>query len=455
MQIEKITKQYETYKDSGIEWIGKIPHEWEILTLKRVFSNRDGGAWGEEPQNNENDRICIRIADFDYPKMTIKHDIDYTVRNYTSDVINKLTLQRNDILIEKSGGGEQTPVGRTIIFNESFNALYANFMDRLRVRQNILPKFIQYLLVSFYQNGITYQYIKQTTGIQNLDLTNLLSKEYVVLPNLEEQQSITDYLDNKCSKIDNVIETEKSVIEKLKEYKQSIITEAVTKGLDKSVPLKDSSIEWIGKIPQHWEIWKLSRLSKQIIDGTHSTPTYTQDGIPFLRVTDISALQNRNDEIDFENVMHIPTNEHEELIKRCKPEKGDLLVSKNGSIGIPKIINWDSPFSIFVSLCLIKVSSKVTVEYLYYYFRSTLIWTEIAIGGKTGTITNLHLDKIKEFKIPLPNIDEQKSIVEYLDKKCSEIDKAIADKEQVIEKFTEYKKSLIYECVTGKRKVVA
>lgn len=227
LQSETV-KKYDTYKDSGIEWIGEIPQEWNTITLKRVFSNRDGGAWGEEPQNNENDRICIRIADFDYPKMTIKHDIDYTVRNYTSDVINKLTLQRNDILIEKSGGGEQTPVGRTIIFNESFNALYANFMDRLRVRQNILPKFIQYLLVSFYQNGITYQYIKQTTGIQNLDLTNLLSKEYVVLPSLEEQQSITNYLDNKCSKIDNVIETKKCVIEKFTEYKKSLIYECVT-----------------------------------------------------------------------------------------------------------------------------------------------------------------------------------------------------------------------------------
>ena len=247
LQSETVRK-YDTYKDSGIEWIGEIPKEWNTITLKRVFSNRDGGAWGEEPQNNENDRICIRIADFDYPQMTIKHDIDYTVRNYTTYVIEKLTLQKNDILIEKSGGGDQTPVGRTIIFNEDFNALYANFMDRLRVKQSISPKFIEYLLVSFYQNGITYQYVKQTTGIQNLDLTNLLAKESIVLPILDEQQKIADYLDKKCGEIDRVIETEKLVIEKLKDEYALTLAKSYFEGMKRIGLSKADSIRYLEKL---------------------------------------------------------------------------------------------------------------------------------------------------------------------------------------------------------------
>ena len=281
----------------------------------------------------------------------------------------------------------------------------------------------------------------------------MLADEQIVLPQQQKQKAIADYLDNKCNKIDQTIEKEKQVIEKLKEYKQSVITEAVTKGLNPDVKMKDSGVEWIGEIPEHWLCKKLKGITNQIIDGTHSTPNYQEDGIPFLRVTDITTDDGVNQDINWDKTAYINEREHNELIKRCNPQKGDLLVSKNGTIGVPKIVDWNREFSIFVSLCLIKVKEEISVEFLYYYFKSSLIWTEIAIGGKTGTITNLHLDKIREFKIPLPNKDEQQQIVNYLDKKCSAIDKLISNKEKVIDKLTEYKKSLIYECVTGKREV--
>lgn len=445
LQSETVRK-YDTYKDSGIEWIGEIPKEWNTITLKRVFSNRDGGAWGKEPQNNENDRICIRIADFDYPQMTIKHDIDYTVRNYTTDVIEKLTLQKNDILIEKSGGGDQTPVGRTIIFNEDFNALYANFMDRLRVKQSISPKFIEYLLVSFYQNGITYQYIKQTTGIQNLDLTNLLTKESIVLPILDEQQKIADYLDKKCGEIDRVIETEKLVIEKLKEYKQSIITEAVTKGLDKSVPLKDSNIEWIGKIPQHWEICKLLKLYKE---RKCKNKGNTETNVLSLSYGNIKRRNVKNnmgllpESFETYNII-VPDN----IVLRLTDLQNDHRSLRCGLVKEQGIIT-----SAYVTLE--KKLDSISSNY-YYRLLHTFDIMKGFYGMGDGVRQNLKYDgELCNLLVVRPSQIEQQQIAEYLDKKCSEIDKAIANKEQVIEKFTEYKKSLIYECVTGKRKVVA
>lgn len=444
LQSETVRK-YDTYKDSGIKWIGEIPKEWNTITLKRVFSNRDGGAWGEEPQNNENDRICIRIADFDYPKMTIKHDIDYTIRNYATDVIEKLTLQKNDILIEKSGGGDQTPVGRTIIFNEDFNALYANFMDRLRVKQSISPKFIEYLLVSFYQNGITYQYIKQTTGIQNLDLTNLLTKESIVLPILDEQQKIADYLDKKCGEIDRVIETEKLVIEKLKEYKQSIITEAVTKGLDKSVPLKDSNIEWIGKIPQHWEICKLLKLYKE---RKCKNKGNTETNVLSLSYGNIKRRNVKNnmgllpESFETYNII-VPDN----IVLRLTDLQNDHRSLRCGLVKEQGIIT-----SAYVTLE--KKLDSISSNY-YYRLLHTFDIMKGFYGMGDGVRQNLKYDgELCNLLVVRPSQIEQQQIAEYLDKKCSEIDKAIANKEQVIEKFTEYKKSLIYECVTGKRKVV-
>lgn len=445
LQSETVRK-YDTYKDSGIKWIGEIPKEWNTITLKRVFSNRDGGAWGEEPQNNENDRICIRIADFDYPKMTIKHDIDYTIRNYATDVIEKLTLQKNDILIEKSGGGDQTPVGRTIIFNEDFNALYANFMDRLRVKQSISPKFIEYLLVSFYQNGITYQYIKQTTGIQNLDLTNLLTKESIVLPILDEQQKIADYLDKKCGEIDRVIETEKLVIEKLKEYKQSIITEAVTKGLDKSVPLKDSNIEWIGKIPQHWEICKLLKLYKE---RKCKNKGNTETNVLSLSYGNIKRRNIKNnmgllpESFETYNII-VPDN----IVLRLTDLQNDHRSLRCGLVKEQGIIT-----SAYVTLE--KKLDSISSNY-YYRLLHTFDIMKGFYGMGDGVRQNLKYDgELCNLLVVRPSQIEQQQIAEYLDKKCSEIDKALGDKQQVIEKFTEYKKSLIYECVTGKRKVVA
>lgn len=458
LQSETVRK-YDTYKDSGIEWIGEIPKEWNTITLKRVFSNRDGGAWGEEPQNNENDRICIRIADFDYPKMTIKHDIDYTVRNYTTDVIEKLTLQKNDILIEKSGGGDQTPVGRTIIFNEDFNALYANFMDRLRVKQSISPKFIEYLLVSFYQNGITYQYIKQTTGIQNLDLTNLLAKESIVLPILDEQQKIADYLDKKCGEIDRVIETEKLVIEKLKEYKQSVITEAVTKGLDKSVSLKDSGIEWIGKIPQHWEIRKLHSLFNFIGGFAFKSDDYVDE--TENQVIRIGNIRNNNLILDDKKIFITNTIADDALSVMIKCN--DILFSMTGTKGkrdyfytlvVKKEYLQNKNLYLNQRVGCFRKKIDLDERYFNYLLKETRILDSIFIY-ETGTANqgNLGIETIRNTKLHFPTVIEQQQIADYLDKKCSEIDKAISDKEQVIEKFTEYKKSLIYECVTGKKRV--
>ena len=445
-------KTYPKYKDSNIPWIGRIPQDWKILTLKRIFSNRDGGAWGEDSKNNANDRICIRIADFDYPKMTIKHGINYTVRNYTTDVIDRLTLQKNDILIEKSGGGEQTPVGRTIIFTDSFNALYANFMDRLRVRQNtFLPKFIHYFLVSLYQNGITYQYIKQTTGIQNLDLTNLLAKENIALPALEEQTTIAAYLDRKCSAIERVIEAESHIIEKLREYRQSLITEAVSHGLNPHAPMKASGIPWIGRIPGHWNILKtLYVLLMPITDGPHTTPVHQETGIPFISAEAISC---GNGSIDFSHIWgYISQEFYDECCKKYKPEINDIYMIKSGATtGKVAIVDTNLKFNIWSPLAVFRCDkSKVNFKYLFYFIQSDAYQKQIENSWTFGTQQNIGMRTLEKLKICFPPISEQKSIADFLDKKCSAIDSTISKKQQIIEKMTEYKKSLIYECVTGK-----
>lgn len=218
-------------KDSGVEWVEKIPYNWQLKPIKHIVIKRDSGAWGDESQNNDNDRICMRIADFDFDKGKFKNldESFFTKRNYKQNQIEKLTLKYGDILIEKSGGGEKTPVGRAVLFNLNFKALFANFMDRIRVdTSEILPEFAVYYWRAMYYRTVTTAYIKQTTGIQNLNITSLLEKEKVLLPRINEQSEIVIYLDTRCKKIDALIEEKESLVYDLEAYKKSLIYEAVT-----------------------------------------------------------------------------------------------------------------------------------------------------------------------------------------------------------------------------------
>lgn len=202
----------------------------------------------------------------------------------------------------------------------------------------------------------------------------------------------------------------------------------------------------VGLIPEDWSLVQLDKLANKIIDGTHHTPTYTKHGVPFLRVTDVQS-----NEIDFSKLKYVSIEEHEVLIKRCKPEKGDLLLSKNGTIGIPKVVTWDWTFSIFVSLALIKLKKeKLSPEFLEQFFKSDYLDLQIKQKSKQGTVTNLHLEEIKEFLIPLPPfIKEQTAIANAL----SDVDALITSLEKLIGKKRAIKTAAMQQLLTGKKRL--
>jgi len=206
---------------------------------------------------------------------------------------------------------------------------------------------------------------------------------------------------------------------------------------------KNSGSEWIRYTPSHWSVSKLKYYTKQIVDGAHFTPTYTDDGVPFLRVTDIQSKC-----IDMNNIKFIPQAEHDELIKRCNPKKGDLLLSKNGTIGIPKIVDWDFDFSIFVSLCLIKIKPTLDVRFVAYFFLSQEIKEQISGQIKQSTVINLHLDKIENFDFALPLLSEQQKIANFLDHETAKIDTLIAKQEKLIALLKEKRQAVISHAVT-------
>ncbi len=213
-------------KDSGVEWIGKIPTQWKRSRLKFLFSHSNAGVWGEEEKGDENDIACFRVADFDYQKGYLGFD-KLTMRNITAKELDGRLLTEGSLLIEKSGGGDATPVGRVVRFNYEDKATCSNFVHFVTVDESHNSDFLYYYFYAMYANKENLLYFNQTTGIQNLKVGEYLGQT-IFIPTYEEQQAIASYLDEKYGKINDAIDVQKKKIDLLNELKQSIITEAVT-----------------------------------------------------------------------------------------------------------------------------------------------------------------------------------------------------------------------------------
>ena len=431
LQSETV-KKYDTYKDSGIEWIGEIPQEWGLTKIGQIYDER-----------NE------KVSDKDYQPLSVTKNgvvpqLETAAKTDNGD--NRKLVKINDFAINSRSDRR----GSCGISEYEGSVSLINTV--LSPRNNMCNKYYNY---TFKSECFADEFYKWGNGIvDDLWSTKWSAMKNIYIPNpkLEEQIVIAEYLDKKCGAIDEVIETEKSVIEKLKEYKQSIITEAVTKGLDKSVPLKDSGIEWIGKIPQHWEIIKLKKTIRLIADIDHYMPDTTDAGYSYLMTGDLKEIASK---IDFENCKHISESDYKDLSKKIHPILDDVIFARYATIGTVCYVDIQKDFLVSYSCLTIRPNSeKLFGKFLYYYLISDTFKIEVSQYINSNTQSNVGLDSLQKVYMVLPNKAEQQQIAEYLDKKCSEIDEAIADKEQVIEKFTEYKKSLIYECVTGKRKVV-
>ncbi len=237
--------------------------------VKWCFESCKNGAWGDEP-DGLNDVACIRAADFDGTSGRLVH-AERTIRTIDARTFAKVALQRGDLVIEKSGGGDKQLVGRTVVYDSVAPAVCSNFLARMRLRNGMDASYVNYLLLSIYNARGTYPHIKQSTGIQNLDLASYLNTR-ADIPPLETQRRIARFLDAKTARIDALIATKRALLERLAEKRQALITQAVTQGLDPTVPMKDSGIDWLGQVPAHWGIvpirWFLRTGSGDGIRGT-------------------------------------------------------------------------------------------------------------------------------------------------------------------------------------------
>lgn len=420
--------RYQSYKDSGISWVGAIPSAWRVQPLIGIACERNESNFGMVEDN---------LLSLSYGRI-VRKDIESndgllpeSFETYQvvqpGDIVLRLTDLQNDKRSLRSARVEERG-----IITSAYAAIRPSAID---------SRFLAHLMRAY---DLTKVFYSMGGGLRQSMKFGDLKRMPIICPPSEEQAAIADFLDRETAKIDALIAEQEKLIALLGEKRQATISLAVTLGLDLSAQTKDSGVEWLGEIPSHWTTAKLAHIARQIVDGAHFTPTYVDEGAPFLRVTDITRPS-----IELSEVKRIPLAEHDELIRRCRPEKGDLLLSKNGTIGIPKVVTWDWPFSIFVSLCLIKLRSEIVPSFAAYVFQSSTIKIQIDEGSKQSTVTNLHLEKIREFRMPLPPIDEQHQIVAWLDRKVGAIDSLLANAEKAISLLHERRSALVTSAVTG------
>ncbi len=428
-------------KDSGVEWIGEIPKDWKVSRLKYVLSeamkygaNETGVEYSSEMPR------YIRITD-----ISLDGKLKDTGKlSLPNNVAKEYILKDKAILFARSGA----TVGKTFIYKSEYGKMaFAGYLISAYCNEKLFsPELLYYFTNSFAYSEWINRVFSQST-IQNIGADKYVNM-ILAVPKIAEQQQIVDYLDTKCSEIDATTEDIQKEISLLEDYKKSVITEAVTKGLDPDAEMKDSGIAWIGEIPKGWKVIRLKYITNSIGDGLHGTPNY--DDLGTILFINGNNLGNRK--ISITEKTNRLTEEEYKKYGVLKLDKRTLLMSLNGTYGTLSMYD-NEPIMLSKSVGYINVCNKETKEYLYYFLQSSLAQNQMTISLAGTTIANLSLATVRNLRICLPSICEQQQITDFLDAKCSEIDAIIADKKRQRGILADYKKSLIYEYVTGKKEV--
>ena len=420
------------YKDSGVEWIGAIPKEWKFVPLKDSFYFVAGGTPLSNVLSNWDEGVAwVTPADFKTDKMYIsKGARSLSKKGYQS--CNAKMLPPGSIIFSK-----RAPIG-SVAINTAELCTNQGCIGLLNKTKNANNKYFYYILSIATQ---TFEEI----SIKNFGNVSL------PLPPIHEQQRIADFLDAKCGILDRTIDAVSRQIEDLEKYKKALITKTVTKGIcKKDEPeraMKDSGVEWIGEVPEEWNVKPFKTLA-----GMKGSSEYTardivdeDEGVILLSPSNIN-----DNKLNLSKRTYISQKKYDK--STTKIQRGDLLFTKTASVGKCVIYDSDEPAMPNPQLVVLK-NIKCLPKFLYYSMVSDVMQAPTKMyvyGSVIPTISQLNLGRIK---IPVPSPEEQQQIADYLDEKCKNIDNRVQKRRQQLEWLKEYKKSLIFDYVTGKKRV--
>lgn len=427
-------------KESGVDWIGQIPEEWEVIKFKYLGDVKQGLTYSPSDIVDKDEGILVLRSG------NIQNGVlDFTNNVYVkTKVAESIVLRKNDILITARNGSSAL-IGKNAIIDTDIKATFGAFMMIFRTNKSLIAKFAFYLMnisFNFYRTFFTTSTVNQLTAA-------IFNGIEVPLPSISEQQKIADFLDKKTAQLDKAKALLEEQIQKLKDYSASLIYETVTKGLDKTVPMKDSGIDWIGQVPEGWGVSKLKNLLK-IKDGTHDTPSYVDSGIPLITTKNINSFSNY---IDFSTAKNISYKDYILINRRSDVEYGDILMPMIGTVGGAVQVTTKNSFSI-KNVALFKAGFDLIMsKYLYYQLNSALVNNQLEFLMSGGVQSFVSISILEQLQIINPSDKDKKKIVRFLDKKTQKINKLIQIKNQQIENIDKQRQTLIYDYVTGKRRV--
>lgn len=413
-------------KDSGIEWIGNIPKEWSVCRVKNFYYiHKD--IVGEK--SNAYDRLALTLNG------VVKRSKDDSI-GLQPEAFNGYQILRSNELVFKLIDLANISTSRVGL--SPYEGIVSPAYIILSPKTDFCQKFAEYYFLSMWQREV-FNHLGDDGVRSSLNASDLLNTPFIYPP-ITEQKKIVDYLNDKCTEIDAVLEKTRASIKEYKKLKQAVITQAVTKGIRGDRPMKDSGIEWIGEIPKEWIVrkgkWFLKLLDRPVVE-TDGVITCFRDG-------EVTLRSNRREEGFTFSLQEVG---YQGI------EKGDLVVHGMdgfaGAIGISDSRGKGTPV-------LNVLDSLECKKYVMYYLRS-MAYNGVFISLSTGIRVrscDTNWNKLRNLLYPLPSLQEQVEIASYLDAKCAEIDNLISKKEQYINEIENYKKSLIYEYVTGKKEVI-
>jgi type I restriction enzyme S subunit len=420
--------KYQSYKSSGVEWIGDIPFDWNLSKYKYKLKILSGYPFKSELFDSENGFPLLRIRDITSGSIETY---------YNGDFDEKYIIKRGDVVIGMDGD-----------FNirewDNDDILLNQRCCKVQEYDGILLKFIYYTLPFDLKiiNDLTYY-----TTVKHLSVDDLYNIK-CVLPPIKEQLQIVQFLDEKTDLIDKLISTKEKKISLLKEQRTSLINQVVTKGLNPNIKMKDSGVEWIGEIPEHWFCVGTNKVYQDL--GTGTTPTsdnkdyYSEDGFHWITTTDLNegVMYDTLTKISEKSLIDYPN-------LRLYPFGSIYISMYGGRIGKLGVSTFDSYCN--QSVCVLPKNDKINVKFYYYWF---LGFQDLVKNmGRGGGQPNINKEMIKQFPTVKIDLDEQNEIVEYLDSKTKDIDDLVSLEQKKIDLLKEYRQSLISEVVTGKIKV--
>lgn len=420
-------------KDSGIEWIGEIPEGWELIKAKYLFSQR----------NEKGNSTLVLLSPTQKYGVIPQSQLEGVVQvKENTDLRAFKTIHIGDFVISLrsfQGGFEFS----------NYEGVCSPAYQVLHATKDLSNDFFRYLFKSdgFISkiNSLTVG-IREGKNIQYWDFSNML----LALPPKEIQIRSAQYLNAKCTEIDTMLSKTRSSIEEYKKLKQAVITQAVTKGVRGDREMKDSGVEWIGEIPKEWVIQKIKSISSRINVGVVIRPSeyFDENGtVPFLRGINVKEYL-----ISSDNMVYINESSNH-ILSKSQVHTDDILIVRDGSIGTSCVVPAEYDGANVVSMVIITPSISCDSRFICYSLNSDVGKTQFTLTKIGSALTHTSVSAVSDIIVAVPSCAEQKEIADCLDAKCAEIDGLIAKKEQLVKELEGYKKSLIYEVVTGKREV--